>query len=211
MTKNLQFRTRRQFTAIKVFDADGAAIATFDSNAPAAFDAFKHGLARTEGASLFDEDRDEFLIGTVAQLVEPVAPSEKTVDDEILLTIAASDWRIEDGGDDADALTALQKQSWTIDVKRGGWGGLFVEANAPDGTQRVIGIEINKGNLQATIGSSSSDTMHAIVQIGLDSSGMQPMNREAGYGIEGVRVDAKGMILHGGEIEEGCVDSPPTP
>ena len=211
MTTSLQFKTRRQFSAIKVFDADGAAVATFDSNAPAAFDAFKHGLARTTGTSLFDEDRGEYLIGTMDQLAEQAAPVAAETKDDVLLTVTASDWRIEDGGDAAESLSALQKLPWTIDVKPAGWGGLFIEAHAPDGTQRVISIEINKGNLQATIGSSSSDTMHAIVQVGLDASGMQPMNREAGHGIAGVHVDAKGMTLNAAEIEEGCTSEAPTP
>lgn len=62
-----------------------------------------------------------------------------------LFATRIADWRIADGchGD----LSAAQMRPWDVAVSRGGYGGLLLTFEAPDGSKKVASIEIDKGNV----------------------------------------------------------------
>jgi hypothetical protein len=66
----MQYRIRKQFSATKVFDGDEC-VATFPiaDNGAAALGAFLGGCSATR-ISVFDEDRNQFIVGTVGEMVE---------------------------------------------------------------------------------------------------------------------------------------------
>lgn len=65
----MQYRSRKQFSATKVFDGEEC-VATFTGDdGEAALGVFLRGCSATK-ISVFDEDRDQFVVGTVGELVE---------------------------------------------------------------------------------------------------------------------------------------------
>ena len=69
-----KFTVRRELGgALKVFDADKNCVAVFGAGKDGvgystAFMFFKKGLSLTIGAELYDEDRGQYLVGTIEQL-----------------------------------------------------------------------------------------------------------------------------------------------
>lgn len=118
-----------------------------------------------------------------------------------LLTWQMADWRIADGV--ADELSDLQKAPWTINVTEGGYGGLFIEATAPDGSRR---LEINMGNLHAAVG-GDADELHATIQIGKDETRAVAMHPQPGTAVDGARfTPERGFEATSGDIENGFTD-----
>ena len=66
----MQYTTRKQFRAIKIFDGKNC-VATFsaDDEGEAAFGVFLRGCSATK-ISVYDEDRQQFIVGTIGELVE---------------------------------------------------------------------------------------------------------------------------------------------
>lgn len=125
-------------------------------------------------------------------------------ENKILLEKQVSDWRVVDDVADEHQMTDLQKQPWTLRVQDGGYGGLFIEALAPDGTTRTISLEINDGNLHAHVGSNHSDDNHATIQIGETGIVVVPGTVPAGSTQYGVQIDQDGIAPAKGDIEPGC-------
>lgn len=125
--------------------------------------------------------------------------------EQVLFSQQLVDWRVQDEVD--EDLSELQKQPWTIMVKPGGHG-LFIQAVAPDGTERHISIEVNNGNLHAYTGSSASDDQHTVIQIGLKGTVVKPMTPalQGSAADWGYLFGPRGVASHDGDIKPGCVE-----
>jgi hypothetical protein len=64
---------------------------------------------------------------------------------DILLETTIHDWRLADQCD--EDLSSKQKAPWTVQVSRGGYGGLYIELCDVDGTKRLVSIEADLGNV----------------------------------------------------------------
>ncbi len=83
-----------------------------------------------------------------------------------------ADWRVSDGA--ADDLTETQRQPWPVKVTEGGYGGLFLELTAPDGTLRSVAVEIDQGNVRLVV-FRDRDECDAIVTVQDDGVHVQAM------------------------------------
>lgn len=64
---------------------------------------------------------------------------------KLLAATTIQDWRM---GEAEDELSERQKLAWPVRLYQGTGGGLEIEFDAPDGSQRIVAIEIDKGNLK---------------------------------------------------------------
>jgi len=55
------------------------------------------------------------------------------------------DWQEADGA--GEDLSENQRKPWPVEIRRSGYSGIDIELTAPDGTNRTILIEVEKGNL----------------------------------------------------------------
>lgn len=131
----------------------------------------------------------------------------KTTED-VLLERSVRDWRVAEQAD--QDLTDLQKQPWIFKVVLGGYDGLHIEAQAPDGTRRQVTLEVSNGNLHAIVGGVGDDN-HATVQIGAEATVVVPMTPAPGRYMDAMRFDENGMSAHKGDIEAGCTSEAPKP
>jgi hypothetical protein len=129
--------------------------------------------------------------------------------DTPLLTLDATDWRVADQA--AEDLTDLQRQPWAFELRQGGYSGVYLVARAPDGTERNVNVEIDKGNLKLVVGGDASADPVAIVHVGENAVSVQPATH-SGRGLPDYAViDAEGIRLSDTDIAPGCTGEASTP
>lgn len=127
-----------------------------------------------------------------ARLADRLArPAPKTYPSGGLLKTRINDWHLVDGGD--VELTPAQRQPWTVTLSRGGYGGLFLEFDAVDGTKRLASIEIDKGNvtiLASRRDGGDPDAKMIITEAGVhvESSVERQLDRHALFNEDGLQV-----------------------
>lgn len=127
---------------------------------------------------------------------------------ERLLTGTVVDWRVPDG--EADDLSDLQKATWPVDIVKSGYDGLILEFKAPDGTQRQLMIEVEKGNLKILTyrdGELSEQPDCAIHLLPEGTAVMSTTTLETGY----VLFHEHGSHRETGEIPASFEDEAATP
>ena len=116
---------------------------------------------------------------------------------------AIKDWRIADQS--ADELSAMQREAWNYKVLEGPYGGLIIDLTGPDGSSRTISLEVDMGNVHATV-SGVAEEAHAIVKIGKDETVVEASTPQRGKSAAGVRFGKDGLVLGNTELDPGCVE-----
>jgi len=86
-------------------------------------------------------------------------------------TFKMSDYRFHDGDEGEIAiLTPGQKQAWDVTVEPAGWGGFAITFTPPEGDERSVYVELDKGNPKLVC--ASCDGGDAEVMVTIENKGV---------------------------------------
>lgn len=121
---------------------------------------------------------------------------------ESLFQTKISDWRMPNEA--PEELSGRQAEDWNVKITPGGYGGLRLNFTAPDGSERNLYIEVDKGNL--TFATYRDDEQDAKVTVAADATYVTSGHTKGRYGRATLRYDENGADVHNGQIPEGLAD-----
>lgn len=116
----------------------------------------------------------------------------------LLAATTIKDWRVGDAAGEED-LSERQKLAWPVRFYQGAGGGIELEFDAPDGSQRIVAFEIDKGNLKILPHRDRGVDLDAIVL-------MEPDRVLISHYAHG----GKAVAFHEGGVDR-AVENDPTP
>ncbi|MCB8823180.1 hypothetical protein [Microvirga rosea] len=106
------------------------------------------------------------------------------------------DWRIADGS--AEDLIGRQSEDWLFQISHSDYGGLTLTPKAPDGTKRLIDLEIDQGN--AVIRSYRGDEPDAKMIVAADATYVSSCSEVGPLGRKLIRYESEDADFCNGEV-----------
>jgi hypothetical protein len=119
-----------------------------------------------------------------------------TENDTILCQTEIRDWRIAE--DSAEDLVGRQTEDWVMQASHSAYHGLTLTLKAPDGSDRVVDIEIDQGNV--VVRSYRGDEPDAKMIIAADATYVSPCSEVGLLGRKFIRYEPEDADFYSGEV-----------
>ncbi|WP_114947641.1 hypothetical protein [Microvirga calopogonii] len=114
----------------------------------------------------------------------------------ILCQTEIRDWRIAE--DSAEDLVGRQTEDWLVQVSHSAYHGLTLTLKAPDGSDRVVDIEVDQGNIG--VRSYRGDEPDAKMIIAADATYVSSCAEVGPLGRKLIRYESEDSDFHSGEV-----------
>ncbi|WP_262267305.1 MULTISPECIES: hypothetical protein [Microvirga] len=119
-----------------------------------------------------------------------------TENDTILCQTEIRDWRIAE--DSAEDLVGRQTEDWLVQASHSAYHGLTLTLKAPDGSDRVVDIEIDQGNV--VVRSYRGEEPDAKMIIAADATYVSSCSEIGQLGRKLIRYEPEDAEFHSGEV-----------
>jgi hypothetical protein len=119
-----------------------------------------------------------------------------TDQDPILCQTQVRDWRIAE--DSTEDLVGRQTEDWLVEITHSHYQGLSLTFKAPDGSDRIVDIEVDQGNL--VIRAYRGDEPDAKMIVAADATYVSSCAEVGPMGRKIIRYEPEDAALHSGEV-----------
>jgi hypothetical protein len=119
-----------------------------------------------------------------------------TDQDPMLCQTQIRDWRIAE--DSTEDLVGCRTEDWLVEISHSNYQGLSLTFKAPDGSDRLVDIEVDQGNL--VVRAYRGDEPDAKMIVAADATYVSSCAEIGPLGRRIIRYEPEDAALHGGEV-----------